>query len=218
MRIALKREVSADKLNDDTSNVDVIFCGFNGEIIDFRKELKGDSEKLLAIGRLSRDKKSVVIGGYVTENYGLTRLSAVVADKGRILGISDMSVSVHNTVYSLGSGFKVYNITGAKIGVLIGDDILFPESIRSLTDCDADVIFVINGSCKQGIFLSVLRSQAYLYGVPLISIGSKITAVDGDGNIIIDSQSLSEVIDVDTKKRFSEVYLKRRGFKKNEGK
>lgn len=218
MRIILKKGVSADKLNDDTSNAEVIFCGFNNETIDFRKELKGDSEKLLAIGRLSRDKKSVVIGGYITENYGLTRLSAVIADKGKILGISDMSVSVHNTAYSLGSGFKVYTVTGGKIGVLIGDDILLPESVRSLTDCDVDVIFIINGSCKHSLFLSVLRSQAYLYGVPLISIANKIIAVDGNGSVIIDSQNLSEIIEVDTKKHFSEVYLKRRGFKKNEEK
>lgn len=218
MRIVLKKGVSADKLDDDTSNAEIIFCGFNNETIDFRKELKGDSEKLLAIGRLSRDKKSVVIGGYITENYGLTRLSAVIADKGKILGISDMSVSVHNTAYSLGSGFKVYAVTGGKIGVLIGDDILLPESIRSLTDCDVDVVFIINGSCKHGVFLSVLRSQAYLYGVPLISISNRMIAVDASGNVIIDSQNSSEVIDVDTKKHFSEVYLKRRGFKKNEEK
>lgn len=218
MRVALIKGVSADKCDCSVGNADVIFCGFNGESIDFRKELKGDSEKLLAIGRLSRDKKSVVIGGYITENYGLMRLSAVIADKGKILGISDMSVSIHKTAYSLGSGFKVYSVTGCKIGVLIGDDMLFPESFRSLTDCDVDVIFIINGSCKHSLFLPVLSAEAYLYGVPILSVGSKIIAVDGEGNVIADSISSSEIIDIDIKKRVSEVYLKRRGLKKSEEK
>ncbi len=216
MIITAVTETSADKFLTESKKSDAIFCANVGETINFKRELKGEDNKLLTMGKLSKKADCTVVGGYYTENFGLKRNSVIVSDKGSVIGIADMAVSVGEKRFSLGNGRNVYSVSAGKIGVLIGDDILEPEALRFLTDGHADVVFASDVTCKPGMLLTVLQGYAYLYSVAMVCInGRRVTCVSSGGNIVYDGETSNITLDVDVGKTYVETIVKRRFAKKN---
>ena len=143
----------------------VIFNAEGIEEVVYDRELSGETDRLHEAAELSKRLNCLIIAGCDTDAYGVRRRSAVILDKGKIMGVSDMAHSMDESAYASGGGFRVFDTSVAKIGVLIREDLYFPESSRVLALCDADIIAVPFGEIKDHIPLLMARASSFANGV-----------------------------------------------------
>ena len=145
----------------------LLLLGFDtvGEI-SYEKELKGQSGCFEEIAMLSKRLQNVVVCGCETDTRGLKRKSAVVADNGKILGVSDMLNAIDEKE-NCGSMLRVYETRLGKIGVIVAEDIYFPENVKALSLCGADYIVCPFKKVTCSIQTVLLRSYAFCYGTPI---------------------------------------------------
>ena len=116
-----------EKLGEIGEN-DLLVFGFNGlGLVSYKKELEGETEYFHDLAKLSGQTSSVVLCGCDTDTYGVYRHSVVIADKGKILGVSDMAHCIDDSEFVAGGNFRVYDTSAGKIGVIVGEDLFFPE-------------------------------------------------------------------------------------------
>lgn len=172
----------------EENDEDLILFGFGGlGEVSYDKELKGESDFFECAARLSKRTKSVVVCGCITDTRGIKRKSALVAENGRLCGVSDMTHAVDGSV-TCGAGLRVYETKIGKMGVAVAEDIRFPEVISSLAACGSDFIVCPFSGIKDTIPQILMRAFAYLYGVPIFLCGvGYCAAVGADGNILFAS-------------------------------
>ncbi|MCD7729795.1 MAG: hypothetical protein LUI60_07815 [Clostridia bacterium] len=141
--------------------------GFLGEV-DYENELKGRTDKFEEAARISRTNGCCTVCGCKTYSRGVIRKSAAVADRGRLLGISDMNHVIDGEDYKSGAYLGIYSAGGYKIGVCIENDLLFPDSIRALSACGCNVILGVTDGAADFVPPMLARAYAYLYGVPFV--------------------------------------------------
>ncbi len=145
--------------------------GFNGiGEVTYEKELKGESDEFERVALLSKKQKNIVVSGCATNSRGIKRKSAVVAEKGKILGVSDM-LHVTEKGWSGGAELRVYETEQGKMGVIVAEDLYFPETLKSLTDCGCRFLVCAFGACSGSLPSVLLRAYAFLYGVPIYFCG-----------------------------------------------
>ncbi len=201
-----------DKLNVLAGNELVVF-GFNGlGLVSYKKELAGETEYFQDVAKLSAQLSNVVISGCDTDTYGVFKHSAVIAEKGKIVGVSDMVHSIDESEFVSGGNYRVYETTYGKIGVIIAEDLFFPESARVLALCDADIIVCLFKKIDSFMPQIMVRAGAFANGVATALVGQGYACVsDIRGNIISASQSDLLKVNVKTEKDYHLIGSRRRG-------
>ena len=165
-------------------NFDLYLNGFNGcERVKYGKELSGQTTVLKDLCKLSERIDKTIISAFDTDNYGILKQSACVLDKGKLLGISDMSIALSDNGYMPGTGGKLYDTSTCKIGVLVGDDVYSFELFKSLAVCGAELIVALSNFKKKEINSILVRAYSFLLGVPTILVfnnGCYVSNVNGD--------------------------------------
>ncbi len=201
-----------DKLGK-VSGYDLLVFGFNGlGLVSYKKELGGNTEYFQDVAKLSRQISSVVVCGCDTDTYGVFRHSAVIADKGKILGVSDMAHSIDNSEFVAGGNFRVYDTSAGKIGIIVAEDLFFPESARVLAMCDADIIVCLFKKIEGPMPQIMLRAGAFANGVVMaLCAKNYLTVSDIKGEIIMASSA--DIIDnvIKVEKDFHLISSRRRG-------
>lgn len=192
---------------------DVLVFGFNGlGLVSYKKELGGETEYFQDVARLSRELSNVVICGCDTDSYGVFRHSAVIADKGKILGVSDMAHSLDESEFVAGGNFRVYDTCAGKIGIIVAEDLFFPESSRVLALCDADIIICIFKKLDGPMPQVMLRSGAFANGVSMALCAKNYAAVaDIRGNIVLSGGGKIIKSKIKIEKDFHLISLRQRG-------
>ena len=169
MRICFVSKGTLNSFWDDYggSDADILLFGFQalGEV-SYERELKGETNFFEDVALLSKENKNIVVVGCVTDTRGLKRKSAVVAENGRILGVSDMLNSVDGE-YNAGAALRVYDTSRGKIGVAVAEDLYFPELLRTLAVCGSDLILCPFGAIKDNTETLLLRAAAFSYGTAI---------------------------------------------------
>jgi predicted amidohydrolase len=198
---------------DQISNSDLIVFGFNGlGLVSYKKELSGETEYFQDVAKLSKQLGAVVVCGCDTDSFGVFRHSAVIADRGKLLGVSDMVHSVDQSEYAPGGNFRVYDTALCKIGVLVAEDLFFPESSRVLTLCDADIIVCVFKKLENIMPQIMLRSGAFSNGVAMALCAKDYACVsDIRGNITIASSADIVKENIKIEKDYHLVSSRRRG-------
>ncbi len=163
----------------------VVVFGFNGlGLVSYKKELSGETEYFQDVAKLSRQISGVVISGCDTDSYGVFRHSAVIADKGKLLGVTDMAHSIDESEFTAGGTLRVYDTSVGKVGLLILEDLFFPETSRVLALCDADVIICLFKNLQGSIEQIMLRSNAFANGVAMALCANNYACLsDIKGNV-----------------------------------
>ena len=204
----------ADFYEHAVEKADVILFGFQaiGEV-SYECELRGESSYIEEIARLSQQTASVVICGCVTNAKGHKRKSAVVAEDGRILGVSDMLNVIDGEVGS-GANLRIYDTKIGKIGVIVAQDLYFSDALASLALCGADYILCPYEE-MEGIETVLCRASSFYYGIPIAvcGIGYSITTVPS-GELSFTSPVSPIVTCVENPKEYHLVETRRRGFYK----
>lgn len=192
---------------------DLLVFGFNGlGLVSYKKELAGETEYFQDLAKLSRQTESVVICGCDTDTYGTFRHSAAIADKGKILGVSDAVHTIDESEFVPGANFRVYDTSKGKIGVIVWEDLFFPESTRVLTLCDADFIVCVFKRVEDTMPQITLRTMAYCNGVSMALCSKNYACVsDYKGNITVAGTSDVIKAKVKTERDFRLISSRRRG-------
>ena len=181
IKIDLKDEFPLDE--NLKGDFDLFINGFNDcEKVKYSKELNGQTSKLKRLCALSEKYGKVIISAFETDNYGILKQSAGVFEKGKLLGISDMTATYDCEYYMPGSGGKLYQTQKAKIGIAVGDDLYSFGLFKALAVCGAEIIVATTNFKKKEINSIIARAYAYLLGVPIILLfkgGAYATNTDG---------------------------------------
>ena len=184
MKIKIDFENTFPTQHSLNGDFDVYVNGFNGcETVKYGKELSGQTNLLKGLSRLTEDCDKTIISAFDTDNYGIIKHSVGVFEKGKLLGISDMSIALSDNGYMPGSGGKLYQTKDCKIGVAVGDDLFSFELFKALVTCGAEVIFALTDFRKKEINSIIIRAFSYLLGVPTVLLfkgGCYVTSVNGE--------------------------------------
>ncbi|MDE6597681.1 MAG: hypothetical protein K2K60_03475 [Clostridia bacterium] len=207
--------VNADGRVKDAKSLpecDIAVFGFKGlGEVDYEEELKGVSDKFEDAARLSKSSACGVLCGCKTVSRGMARKSVAVADRGRLLGISDMNHVLDGEEFKSGSGLGFYNVSGVKVGVCIENDLLFPEGLSALSMCGCNLIVAFMEELKDGVPPLLIRAYAYLYGIPIVlCAGNMAYFAEVSGAIATSAQSVS-LFDVSPKNRYHVVTTRTKG-------
>ena len=204
------RLVDGQVCEDEVEDLTLYGFGGLGEV-SYDKELKGESDCFERAARLSKQTKGVVVCGCVTDTRGIKRKSALVAENGRLCGVSDMT-HVMDGALSSGAGLRVYDTKIGKMGVAVAEDILFPEVMSALAACGSDFIVCPFGILRTTMTQTLLRAYAYLYGVPIFLCGVGYTiAVGVDGNVSLATPQSPIAFALENHKEFHLIETRKRG-------
>lgn len=167
---------------------DLLLFGFEslGEV-NYEKELKGGSNFFSDVALLSKQLKNVVVCGCVTDLRGLKRKSAIVAENGKLLGVSDMLNAVDGATNG-GAALRVYETKAGRMGVAVADDLHFPDVVKSLSVCGCDFVVCPFGVVKNSLQAVLLRAYSFCYGIPIFFCGAGYCMIsDTKGEIVFAS-------------------------------
>ncbi|MDR3293689.1 MAG: hypothetical protein LBT20_06300 [Clostridiales bacterium] len=173
----------------ELSEGDILIAGF-GTTDDFNymSEFVGKTEDLKRYVRLSGEKKIVLIAATVSRLFGKSYRTAIVVHKGNILGVSDQTHKTR-TELTLGNSLKLYETDCGKLGILLGEDIFFPECALALTEAGADRLIYLTELEFQKSADAVLKASAIFCGLNIAAVFKDATVeygLRGSRNIIDD--------------------------------
>lgn len=196
----------------ETEQAQLYLFGFNGiNELSYEKELKGETGFVEEIALLSKTQKSLVISGCKTDALGHKRDSAVIAERGKVVGVSDAIYAIDGN-HSAGATLHVYETELGKMGVVVGEDLFFPETVRALALCGAEYILCPFGKIQTALPKTLLQATAYYNGVPILFCGEGYcTVVDGDGEILFASADEKSICSFEPSKEYHLIETRRKG-------
>ena len=208
-----KEENSGSCEEAPSLKTDIFLFGFGrlGEV-SYERELKGETNDFEDAALLSKESKAVVVCGCITDTRGHKRKSALVAENGRLKGVSDMLHAIDGEVSS-GAALRIYDTQIGRMGVAVAEDLYFPEVVRSLAICGSDFIICPFGKVDNSLQSVLLRSNAYCYGVPIFFGGDGYSMIaDVSGEIQFASPCSPICVDFEHKHEYHLIETRRRGF------
>lgn len=197
---------------DVLPDCDVAVFGFGGlGEVDYERELKGETEKFDKVARLSKEADCGVVCGCKTVSRGLLRKSAAVSDRGKLLGISDMLHVLDCEDVKSGSSLGFYRVNGCKIGLCVENDLLFPETFKSLSMCGCNVIIAVLEEVRDNVPPLLIRAYSFLYGIPVVMVAGKTAYfADISGAIATSTQNIT-LFEVSPKNQYHLVTTRIKG-------
>lgn len=194
--------------------IDLFCLSFGGlEEVNYEKEVRGEQNEMEEVALFSHNFDCVVVAGCYTDTRGIKRKSAIVADKGKILGVSDGTTGLDGEKYRVGSGVRVYDTSAGRIGVLVGRDIYFSGLIKSLSQCGSDIVVCAYEHLGQNFEQVLIRADAFRYGVTVCLFAHGFAEVaEPNGEISFASPFSPVYCDVKNHREYHLVEMRRKGF------
>lgn len=181
--------------------------------VSYERELKGETSLFEDVALLSKEQKNVVLCGCYTDARGIRRKSVVVAEKGRILGVSDMVNRIDGGEYRGGAGIKIFDTSAGKLGIVVAEDLYFPQVMQTLSVCGAEVAIVIFEEMSESLEQTLMRAEAFLYGIPVcVCAFGYAQAADIGGKLSFSSPMSPCFFDLQREQEYHLVETRQRGF------
>ncbi|MGN1103994.1 MAG: hypothetical protein ACI4QI_03880 [Candidatus Coproplasma sp.] len=179
--------------------------------VDFSEEINGKSSKLQTMAACSAKCGCAILCGCITDSRGLKRKSVAVASDGRLLGITDMRFVFDDENYKSGAAVGIYNLHGYKAGVCIDNDLLFPEHIKTLSECGCNLVCVHCEDLSNHMAPQLIRSYAYVFGVPIVMVAENVAFFADITGVIATSNRPVSLFETDLKNCYKVVTSRKRG-------
>lgn len=191
---------------------DVAVFGFKGlGEVDYENELKGVTDKFEDAARLSRAANCGVLCGCKTVSRGMVRKSVAVADRGKLLGISDMNHVIDCEQFKSGSGLGFYTVGGIKIGLCIENDLMFPDGLKALSMCGCNAVVAFMEEIKDNLPPLLIRAYSYLYGMPIIMSAGNMAYFSEISGAIAASRQPFSLFEITLRNRYHLVTTRTKG-------
>ncbi|MGN0823291.1 MAG: nitrilase-related carbon-nitrogen hydrolase [Candidatus Gallimonas sp.] len=196
------------------ANADVVCFTFRAlGRVSYERELRGETSLFEDAALLSKVEQNVVVCGCYTDARGIRRKSVVVAERGRILGVSDMVNCIDGEEYRCGAGIKIYETKVGKIGVVVAEDLYFPQVLQTLSLCGAELAICIFEELNETLEQTLMRAEAFFYGLPVCMCAyGYAQAADVSGRICFASPESPCIYEPEQTKEFHLVETRQRGF------
>lgn len=207
--------IAGDKVKDakNLPECDVAVFGFSGlGEVDYECELKGVSDKFEDVCRISKQTDCGAICACRTKSYGVMRKSVAVADRGRLLGISDMNHVIDCDNLKSGAGLGIYSLCGYKVGVCIENDLYFPDGIKALAMCGCNAVVAVLEEIKDNMPPLLIRAYSYLYGVPIVMCAGKVAYFSETSGAVASSVQPVSLFEINLKNSYHLVTTRQKGF------
>ncbi len=202
----------AEKYADAGADVVCFPFAALGEV-SYERELRGETSLFEDVALLSKEGKNVVVSGCYTDARGVRRKSVVVAERGRILGVSDMVNRIDGAEYRAGAGIKIFDTQAGKIGIVVAEDFYFPEVVQTLSVCGAELALCVFEQLTESLEQTLMRASAYYYGLPVcICAYGYAQAADIAGKVRFASPKSPCVYDFEREQEYHIVETRQRGF------
>ena len=188
MRICFVTKGGLDAVGEE-AGADIVCYPLSalGEV-SYERELKGETSLFEAVAMRSKALRCTVVGGCYTDARGIRRKSAVVAERGRLLGVSDLVNRIDGSTFGAGAGVKVYETAAGRLGVVVGEDLYFPKVVETLSLSGADAVLCLFEELSEGLELTLIRAHAFFYGLPVALCAFGYAAVaDSEGRLFFAS-------------------------------
>ena len=188
MRICFVTKGGLDAVGEE-AGADIVCYPLSalGEV-SYECELKGETSLFEAVAMRSKALRCTVVGGCYTDARGIRRKSAVVAERGRLLGVSDLVNRIDGSAFGAGAGVKVYETAAGRLGVVVGEDLYFPKVVETLSLSGADAVLCLFEELSEGLELTLIRAHAFFYGLPVALCAFGYAAVaDPEGRLFFAS-------------------------------
>lgn len=196
------------------ASADVVCFSFSalGKVC-YERELKGETNLFEDVALLSKEQKNVVVCGCYTDARGIRRKSVVVAERGRILGVSDMVNRIDGGEYRSGAGIKIYDTSAGKLGVVVAEDLYFPQVMQTLSVCGAEAALCVFEELNESLEQTLMRAQAFFFGLPVcICAFGFAQAADIGGKLRFSSPKSPCYYDLEREQEYHVVETRQRGF------
>ena len=187
---------------------------FNGKEVCYERELKGETQVFESVAKLSKKEKGLLIYGVITNTHGHRRKSAIVAENGRILGVSELLHAMDGEMHS-GAYLRVYDTKIGRVGVVVAEDVYDFETVKTLSLCGCDFIVCPFERVQDSTCAVLLRAYAFISGVPIVFCGRGYAMIaDVDATLAFASPVSPVCVDFSVKKEFHlletrrKIYLK----------
>lgn len=139
-------------------------------ILSLDDELRGESNIIRSLCRLSLESDLTVLSPTVLLSRGKKFFGTLVIDRGRFLGISDCT-HPFDSALTKSNSLRVFETSLGRLGIVSGDDICFFEVSRlmSLWECDLLVFALGKRVDKKSKILA--EAQGYSNGVSAVLFG-----------------------------------------------
>ena len=187
-----------------------LFASDNQMKIDYGEELSGKTHVVEDITLFSKKTKSVVLFSAITSTNGHLRRSVVVAEGGRLLGVSDSTRSEEREIFA-GANLCVYNGKQGKIGVIVSDDFYYPDRAQTLIDCGADYLFCLlpRFDLSDG---AIIRAYGKCFSVPVVYGTDGVSMIANEkGELLFSSPNSPVRFEVEGKTEYKLVQMRKRG-------
>ena len=184
MRICFVTKGGLDAVGEE-AGADIVCYPLSalGEV-SYERELKGETSLFEGVAMRSKVLRCTVVGGCYTDARGIRRKSAVVAERGRLLGVSDLVNRIDGSAFGAGAGVKVYETAAGRLGVVVGEDLYFPKVVETLSLSGADAVLCLFEELSEGLELTLIRAHAFFYGLPVALCAFGYAAVaDPEGRL-----------------------------------
>ena len=184
MRICFVTKGGLDAVGEE-AGADIVCYPLSalGEV-SYERELKGETSLFEAVAMRSKALRCTVVSGCYTDARGIRRKSAVVAERGRLLGVSDLVNRIDGSAFGAGAGVKVYETAAGRLGVVVGEDLYFPKVVETLSLSGADAVLCLFEELSEGLELTLIRAHAFFYGLPVALCAFGYAAVaDPEGRL-----------------------------------
>ena len=213
VRFVCRGSVAEEMPRETEPSAEVIAGGFlsRGEI-SYERELKGETRFFEGVAALSKKRRAVVVFGCLTDAKGFKRKSAVVAENGKILGVSDMLNALDGEVGS-GAALRVYETGKGRMGVIVAEDLYFPEVVKTLSVCGCDFIVCPYANPIGSVESVLIRAHAFCFGVPIfLCAHGYYAAASADGSLAFAGADSPAEFSFSPVKEYHLVETRRRGF------
>lgn len=142
--------------------------------VNLPDELKGKSDVLLKLASFSARKQVIIIAAMLAETANRIYDSAVVIDKGRIMGVSDCIFPCGEGLHG-GGVSRCYMTSMGRVSVFVGKDVCYPE-LWSYA-CASRYIFCLCADKADSKVVLCVRAFALFSGKYVLAAfdGSKIS-------------------------------------------
>ncbi|MBE7085763.1 MAG: hypothetical protein E7366_01235 [Clostridiales bacterium] len=197
----------------DVKAADLFVFGFNDtQTVSYERELHRETTFFEEMVKFSKESNACTVCGCWTDMKGLKRKSAVVANEGKLLGVSDAIHSLDGAING-GGELRVYETKAGKIGVIIAEDLYFPEIARDLALFGCDCIVCPFDKKMSSIHSALLRAEAFFYGTPLLFCAKEYCMLaDGKGEVVFATPQSPAYADLELTKEYHFVETRRRLF------
>jgi hypothetical protein len=187
---------------------DILIAGF-GTTDDFNyiAEFDGKTEYFKKYVKLSREKKIILICATVSRLRGKYYHTAAVIHKGSVLGVSDQTHKTRSEL-TLGNSLKLYETDGGVLGILIGEDIFFPECPMTLALCGAERLIYLSNTRYDRETDAMLKAAAIFCGI-------NVTAVFLDFTVEYTNRGARNIVEAEDLLIFENVLKKNDIYLKN---